>query len=130
MKSLKPISTHSIAVGEGSSVINNTKESFYRKNELSKVESKKSINNDNLNDYQFRRTLTKKTEKISINCDSNKNNFVELKHFLENINQIKYFDAFKENCFDELSSILEIKENHLNVLGINEEDQECFFKKK
>jgi len=54
---------------------------------------------------------------------------VELKHFLENINQIKYFDAFKENCFDDLSSILEIKENHLNVLGINEEDQECFLRK-
>ena len=86
----------------------------------------------NLEDYQFRRTLTKKNEKVELDCEKSmmkdetsdkagfiidnkintvledliKSEYNELITFLESIEMMKYFDTFQKNCLDDLVTIL------------------------
>jgi hypothetical protein len=66
----------------------------------------------NLDDYQFRKTLTKKHEKLLIDDSSlqndKPNDSLEITKILGNLNLLKYHDIFVENCFDDLFSVLGI----------------------
>ena len=90
-------------------------------------------NKSNMEDYQLRRTLTKKSEKVEIDCDSSfkssiekisqfkmdnklgnmiedmvKNEYSELIDFLNSLGMIKYFESFQKNLIDDLATILGI----------------------
>jgi hypothetical protein len=77
-----------------------------------------------LDDYQFRKSLTKKSEKVEINCEKAdkekvlitqkieemvKTEYSELIDFLEQIRMMKYFEVFQKNCIDDLGTILGIQ---------------------
>lgn len=82
--------------------------------EVSKIENEKVIDwktdTSQLDDYQFRKTLTKKNEKVIIDDTMGSSHKLyisnELSNFLNALNLMKYYDIFINNCFDDLLSIL------------------------
>lgn len=44
--------------------------------------------------------------------------FVEVRHFLEEIKLEKYFDKMIENGIEDLETILELKDDHVEQMGV------------
>ena len=134
---MKPLSRESVKTQN----LTNTKEKSLisqindRKDQINvndKEDNQWKNNKSNLDDYQFRRTLTKKNEKVELDCDKSvikeephqkcgfiidnkmnnviedlvKSEYNELISFLESIDMMKYFDLFQKNCLDDLATIL------------------------
>ena len=84
------------------------------KEELSKTGKEKlfdlKADSTQLDDYHFRKTLTKKNEKLIIDdClanDPKPNISKDLSTFLTSLNLMNYYNIFFDNCFDDNLSIL------------------------
>ena len=109
-----------------------TKNNNIPKSKAGKEQNHLKNNKAKLEDYQLRRTLTKKSEKVEIDCQKSfdrpdQNNkstyniddklsnmiddivkieYSELINFLNSIDMIKYFESFQKNLIDDLATIL------------------------
>lgn len=107
-QTLKPLSkevlkleTHSVNTGKNIEEVNQNEKPVDWKHDTC-----------HLDDYQFRKTLTKKNEKLVIDDSSLQNDKsqdpLEITKILNTLNLMKYHDVFVENCLDDLYSILGI----------------------
>jgi hypothetical protein len=137
VSSLKPLSRESVKTQnltnfKEKSLITQIADKKDQTNVNDKEDNQWKNNKSNLDDYQFRRTLTKKNEKVELDCDKSiikeephqktgfiidnkmncviedlvKSEYNELISFLESIDMMKYFDLFQKNCLDDLATIL------------------------
>jgi hypothetical protein len=103
-----------------SNIANEIKETKQEKNS-SKNEWLSNHNNNNLDDYKFRKTLTKKNEKVEINCYQ-VDNIVGRN---ENPNEIDLLKDKTEDIASERKKNEEIDENHSEI-----EEDKCTFVKE
>ena len=68
-----------------------------------------SVNNEN---------LTSNLTKALAGGESNENSYADVEVFLESISLDKYIDAFIDNGIEDLDTILELNDTHLETMKI------------